>query len=83
MLYFLLLGIFIGVPMQIWLSPSARKDIAFLFPIPINVLPYIILISNSRNRSFKIVLKPFTVYLLMGIILVSGGLFYYSGYIRT
>ncbi|MGK0298815.1 MAG: murein DD-endopeptidase MepM/ murein hydrolase activator NlpD [Gammaproteobacteria bacterium] len=40
----------------------------------------IILISNSRNRSFKIVLKPFTVYLLMGIILVSGGLFYYSGY---
>jgi murein DD-endopeptidase MepM/ murein hydrolase activator NlpD len=40
----------------------------------------IILISNPRNRSFKIVLKPFAVYLLMGIILMSGGLFYYSGY---
>ncbi|MGY8814520.1 MAG: M23 family metallopeptidase [Gammaproteobacteria bacterium] len=40
----------------------------------------IILISSSTNRSFKIVLKPFAVYLLMGIILMSGSLIYYSGY---
>ena len=40
----------------------------------------IILISNSRNRSFKLVLRPVAVYLLFGMILVSGGVFYYSGY---
>ena len=40
----------------------------------------IILISNAKNRSFKIVLKPLALYLLFAIFLVSSGLFFYSGY---
>ncbi len=40
----------------------------------------IILISNSRNRSLKIVLKPIVVYLFIGVFLLTGCLFYYSGY---
>jgi murein DD-endopeptidase MepM/ murein hydrolase activator NlpD len=40
----------------------------------------IILISNSKHRSFNLVLKPVAVYFLWGLIIASGGIFYYSGY---
>jgi murein DD-endopeptidase MepM/ murein hydrolase activator NlpD len=43
----------------------------------------IILVSTSRNRSFKIVLKPVVIYFLMGVFIISGGLVYYTGYFHA
>ena len=43
----------------------------------------IILISNFRNRSFKLALSPVSMFLLSGLIFVLCSIFYYSGYFHA